>query len=457
MSLGDSVIVIANGLLLVVCVFLLIGSVYLTIKTRFVQIRFLPVLYQQVKKYFLQKSSSVETQYTISPFKALFTAMSTTIGISTIVGPVIAIKLGGPGALLGFLLTSFLGSAVTYVEVNLSVYYRKKMGNGRIMGGPMQYLKVILSPKSAIFYAGGCMILLLTWSAAQANQLAAILDSPSMGAWRVPSLYSAFFLSVFVFVALKGGVKRIGSLSVKMVPVMFVLFIGSSFWIIGKNLPFMGNILWTVCKSAVTPYALANGALVGGVISALRWGIFKGVQVTEAGVGTQTIPHSLAETKSPAEQGTLAMISTLCAGGVSFVSGCVALITNTWQDPSIPLGIGMVSASYQQYFSFAGVAIVAISAALFGFGTILGNSFNGNQCYNYLVQNGKQRYYLVSTVLMVFLGAIGDVKTVWSVVDIILAFLVVPHMTALILSVRKFPELFIAARKRKIGIEDAVL
>lgn len=449
MSIEELFFLLTDRLLFVVCIFLLAGSVYLTWKTRFVQVRFLPSLVRELCKHLFGKKEKVQSEHTISPFRALMTAMSTTLGISTIVGPVIAIQLGGPGALLGFLLASFLGSAVTYVEVNLSVLFRKRLDGGKVMGGAMQYVEALLSRKAAHFYAVCAVVLLLGWSAAQANQLAAILDSPSLGALRVPVIYSGLFLSLAIFFLLRSGVKRIGSMSAKMVPVMFFLYIGSSLWIVGMNFSQMGEVLAVVCKSFLHPYELASGVLVGGVVSALRWGVFKGIQVTEAGVGTQTIPHSLAETEDAHKQGTLAMLSTLAAGGVSFLSGCVALLTNTWQDSTLSLGMSMVSASYQQYFSFAGVAIVAISAFLFGLGTILGNSFNGSQCYGYLSRNKKPGFYLAAMSLMVFLGAIGEVKTVWGMVDVLMAFLVIPHMLALVLSTKKCPAIFAT------GLEEA--
>ncbi len=438
---------ITDPVLFAVCIFLLAGSVYITIKMRFIQIQLLPFLYSKLKNSF-SKEKSVEKEHTISPSKALFTAMSTTLGISTLVGPVIAIQLGGPGALLGFLLTAFFGSAATYVEVCLSVHYRKKQADGKIMGGPMQYLKQIFSARLAKWYALCCMILMMGWSAAQANQLAAVLDSPALGSFRIPVVYSGLVLVLVVILALKGGVKRIGSVSSKLVPIMFLLYIGSSLWIIALNIDQMGTILNTMWKAAFTPYAMATGSLVGGVVSAVRWGIFKGVSVTESGVGTQTIPHSMAETTDPRAQGSLAMLSTFSAGGVAFLSGCVALITNTWQDPSLSIGMSAVVASYEQYFSFAGVFIVAISAILFGLGTILGNGFNGSQCYGYLTENRKAGFYLLGTALMVFLGAIGEVRTVWSMVDVLLALIAVPHMAALLLSIHKTPELFLSKKEK---------
>ncbi|MBX9923567.1 MAG: alanine:cation symporter family protein [Rhabdochlamydiaceae bacterium] len=430
---------LADHLLFVMCVFILGSSIYLSIKTRFIQVRLLPLLLSHLKGCF-NKGNSSGSKHSLPPYKALFTAMSTTIGISSIVGPVIAIRLGGPGALLGFLLTAFFGSAATYLEVHLSVLYRKKLPDGRIMGGPMQYLSHLLSPRAAKWYAGCCMILMMVWSAAQANQLSAVLSSPSLGKWQISPIYSGMAVSILVGLTLLGGVRRVGSFSAKLVPVMFLLYLGSSFWIIGSNLDQLGKVFTDVFTSAFSPYALASGSLVGGTVAALRWGIFKGVNATEAGLGTQTIPHSLAETTDPRAQGALAMVSTFSAGALTFLSGCVALITQTWQDPSLPLGISMVTASYQQYFSVAGVVVVSIIAFLFGFGTILGNSFNGGQCYGYLTQNRKQRYYILMTLVMICLGSLGEVQMVWSLVDIVLCFMAVPHMFGLFKGVRLLKE-----------------
>lgn len=427
------------------CLFILGGSIYLTFKTRFVQMRFLSILVKMLRGSFTRQK--LESKYTIQPHKALFTAMSTTLGISTIVGPVIAINLGGPGALFGFLITAFFGAAATYTEVNLSVQFRKKLASGAIMGGPMQYLKTIFSPFAARWYALCGMILMMAWSGAQANQLSAVLNSPLLGSYRIPTVVTGIVVAIFALLTLLGGIKRIGSFSAKLVPFMFVLYIGSCLWIVLLNLDKFGAIFSQMFQATLFPYQMASGAVVGGVVLAFRWGIFKGTHTSEAGIGTQSIPHSMAETQNPEEQGSIAMLSTFTAGFVAFLSGSVALMTNTWQNPDLPLGISMVVASFQQYFSYIGIAIIAISALLFGFGTILGNSYNGLQCYSYLTNNRKTRYYLLLTTLMVFIGAISEVKIFWSYADLILAAMAVPHMAALV---------YYLYRKKEFGMKLAV-
>ncbi len=426
---------LTDHILFISSLFILIGCVYLSIKLRFVQFRVFSAFWNMLK----MKKNAEEGKYSILPHRALLTAMSTTLGIGTIVGPVIAIHLGGPGALIGFILTSFLGCAATFTEVHLSIQHRVKLESGQIMGGPMQYLKVVISPFAAKWYAVCGFILMTVWSCAQANQLAAILDSPLLDTYRIPSAVTGGVVALLVLFTLMGGIKRIGSFSSKLVPVMFALYVGSSLWIIGANYDKLYDIFGQIFHAALSPMAMASGTLVGGIMGAFRWGVFKGIQMSEAGVGTQSIPHSMAETKDPVGQATIAMISTFTAGLVAFISGSVVLVTETWQDPDLPLGISMVAAAYQQYFSSFGIIVVALSAMLFAFGTILGNSYNGSQCFEYLTKRRYTYYYFAATSLMVFLGSIADAKLVWSYSDLILAAIVLPHMAALILHVYKQP------------------
>lgn len=426
----------ANYLLFAVCVFILLGSIFITVKMRFVQLRCFPLLIQMLVSARVHKKEKISA-HTISPHTALFTAMSTTLGIGTIVAPVIAICLGGPGALFGFLFTAFFGSAATFAEVSLTLQYRKKLDSGVYMGGPMQYLRHLISPAAAKWYALCCLVLMMAWSGAQANQLSAILNSPLLGAYKIPIGWSAACIAILIFITLLGGIKRIGSFSSKCVPFMFILYVGSCLWIVCHNIDKIPGMFLEMFQSALSPRSFGTGITVGGIVSALRWGVFKGIQTSEAGVGTQAIPHSMAETRDPTIQATLAMLSTYTAGFVAFLSGCVALLTKTWQDPALPLGMSMVAASFSLYFSYFGVAIVVLSTLLFAFGTILGNSYNGSQCFGYLTENQKGRYYLFATAVMVFIGAVSEVKTIWSIVDIILACMAVPHMAALMFYAHK--------------------
>lgn len=418
------------------CIVILV-SLYLTIKTGFVQFRCLPNLI----KLFLVKEGK-EGEGTISSRRALLTAMSTTIGISTIVAPAIAIRLGGPGAVFGFIIATVLGAATSYAEVTFALQYRKQK-NGKVAGGPMQYLHDVFSPWLAKWYALFCGILMLVWSSAQANQVAELFHSSLMGEYAVPKWITGVLLAISVCIMLVGGIKWIASLSVRLVPMMFCVYVGTSLWIICLNLDKLPSIFSLIMHSCWQPQALGGGMVVGGLLSTLRWGALKALQGNEAGVGTQTFPHSTAETRSPRDQGILAMASTYGAGFVLLISSLTTLISGTWMNPQYSLGIDMVVGTYNQYFSYIGGIIVAVSALLFAFGTVLGNSYNGSQCFLYLTKGQSIILYYLMTCVMIVVGSIGSVQTVWSYIDIVLVLVLVPHVLAVFWMSRKEKEVLL--------------
>lgn len=418
-------------LLFVSAVMILIASIILSIRTRFVQFRLLPAMFKSIWFSLRNKKVNNQKTETVVAHRALFTAMSTTLGISTMISPVIAIHLGGPGALVGYVLTTLFGSAATYTEVSYAVRHRKRQSDGSIMGGPMQYLEALISKPLAQWYAFFCLLLMVAWSAGQSNQLAAILSSSHMADYAIPTPITGIVLAGFVLFVLLGGTKRVANVSAKLVPLMFTVYLGACLSIILMNVDKLPEIFSTVVNSFFAPYELAVGTLIGGVASSLRWGIFKGMHSNEAALGTQTIPNSMTEANAT-EQGVLAMASTYSAGFIAILSGTVALITETWQSTTIPLGIDMVAASFEQYFSFFGFAIVALSSALFGIGTCIGNSYNGCHCFEYLTNRRFRKGYFIACALFVFLGSISTVTVFWAWSDVVIALVAVPHALSLV-------------------------
>lgn len=408
------------------------ASLLLSFKTRFIQFRKIPYMLRLFFSLIFKRHSEEEGPSTVRAHKALFTAMSTTIGISTIVSPFIAMRLGGPGAILGFLLATFLGAAVNFTEVTFALSYRKKHSNKEIAGGPMQYLHDEIRPFVAKWYAFFTFLLMMGWSAAQANQLGSILSSSQLGSLTVPAWVTGLFLALAIVSILLGGIKRIANLASKLVPLMFFLYVGSALWIIAANLEKLPDIVQMVFASAFAPQAFGSGVVVGGIVSAFRWGVFKSLQSNEAGVGTQTIPHSMAETDDPAQQGILSMIATYSAGFICILSSLVALMTESWLNPNLSLGIDMVAYSFHSYFAQIGLIIVSLSAFLFAFTTILGNSFNGSQCFVYLTKNKYITAYYIATGFLVFAGTIADVAPLWAAIDFMLVPVLVPHILSIV-------------------------
>lgn len=402
-------------------VLMLVVSILITVKTRFVQFRKIPSMFR------LLFHPQLEGHQTVQSRRALFTAMSTTLGLSTIVAPVIAIRMGGPGVVVGFLLASFLGAALNYAEVTNAIRFRK-IKESHIEGGPMCYL----TPFWAKWYALFASLLMMAWSSAQANQLSAMLSSPLLGNYAIPKWGTGAFLAVVVTLILIGGIKRISSVSAKLVPTMFFLYVGASLWIVAMNAAQLPAVFHQIWSSCFHPQAFGTGALIGGVVSAFRWGMMKGLQGSEAGIGTQAIPHSMAEAKSAEEQGILSMVSTYTAGILLVLSSLVTLLTGNWLDTTLPVGISMVAATFQHYFSYIGLGIVAMSSLLFAFGTILGNSFNGSQCFLYLTKRRYLKVFYIGSAALVLYGSLANTTTLWGNIDYVLAPLMVPHMIVLL-------------------------
>jgi AGCS family alanine or glycine:cation symporter len=415
--------------ILFMCAIVILGaSIVISLKTGFIQFRALPYL---AKSFFTRKKGECCAK-TVLPHKALWTAMSTTVGLGTMISPVIAIRLGGPGALLGYFLCMLFGSAATFVEVASAVAHRKRFADGSISGGPMPYLEALISPKLATWYAVFCMTLMAAWSGAQANQLAAIMASPLMGSWAVPHALTGIVVAICVLILLVGGIKWIAEFSEKVVPVIFVIYIGACLWIIGHNLDRLPAVFSSIFSSCLTPQQFATGTIVGGIAESLRWGIFKGVHSTEAGLGTQTMPHSMAATQDPFAQGMLGMCSIFSAGLLAILGGIVALISGTWLDPALEVGITMVARSFQIYFPLCGNAIIIILAFKFAFGTILGNCFNGSCCFSYLTRGRYLRGYFLIVTVMTFVGAICKMTLFWATADLVIAAVAIPHVLSLV-------------------------
>lgn len=410
---------------------ILLGSIIITFKTRFVQIRMFP----KMLRLFLKSPKKNENgdEQTIQSRNALFTAISTSIGIGNIVGPIIAIKLGGPGALLGFMIAVFFGAATIFTEVTLAVAYRTPLKDGGFAGGPMQYLKKAFHPALGKFYGFTVAILLLAWSTNQANTLADILQT-----YSVPTYATGLFLAILTLIYLIGGIKKIGQLSSKIVPVMFVMFCTISLWIIFINASKIPEVISLIFKSAFTAKAL-SGASIGLL---LRWAIAKGTQASEGGVGTATIPHSMAKVKIPTDQGILAMLSTYSVGFVCTLSGFVVLLTETYKGDT-PLGISMLAKSFAMHTPYhIGSVVLVICTFLFALGSIIGNSYNGSQGFLHVTKNRFVNLYYLAMGVIIFFGSIFPVEFVWSVVDFFVIPVALINISAVVILLFKRKDLF---------------
>lgn len=402
---------------------LLSGSIILSFRTRFIQIRAIPRMFSLLWKSFF---STEHSNYTIKAHKALFTAMSTTIGMSNIIGPLVAIGFSGPGALIGYVLATIFGAASTFTEVTFALKYKDPAPLADRVGGPMHYLKKVFPTHIASLYAFMGTLLLIAWSGAQSNALATMLVP-----YHVQPAYTGVFLAVLTVFILLGGIKRVGAVAETLVPVMFVLYSSAMFWIIGSNADKLGATFRLIINGAFQPSALGGGIAIGALMHALRWGLAKGFTANESGLGTATVPHSMAEAENAVDQGILSVVSVFSNGILCLLSGIAILITNSHLAYGSD-GIAVITNMFAHYFPYAGPLILLISTFLFVVSTIIGNSYNGSQFYQYLL--GKRFLYVYHTLcaISIFASSIMPLNLVWEQIDILVAPIALIHIIGIV-------------------------
>jgi AGCS family alanine or glycine:cation symporter len=368
------------------------------------------------------------TEHTIKAHRALFTAMATTFGIGNIVAPIVAIGFGGPGALIGFILASFFGAATAFTEVSLALSYRKKLPDGTIMGGPMQYLKVALGPMFASLYAIAGCIMLVSWSGKQTNTLAVLLKM-----YNIPTYITGLVIVILTATILMRGIKLIGNIAAKLIPLMFIFYSGSMLYILFLHIHNLPNAIKLIFQSAFTPHALAGAGVGLGLQKALQWGLSEATFTNESGVGTITIPHSMSATTSPVDQGILSMVSVYTSGFLALLSGLAVISSGIWLSPHADFDITLISNLLYNHFSFIGPIILLVAVILFAFTSILGNSYNGSQCFLYATKNRWLTRYYGLIAIIIFTCAILDVKTIWSLGAYFIVPVAIPNVIGIVI------------------------
>ena len=373
-------------------------------------------------------SKNKTTKHTIKAHRALFTAMATTFGIGNIVAPIVAIGFGGPGALVGFVLASFFGAATAFTEVSLAISYRKKLPDGTIMGGPMQYLKAGMGPFFASLYAIAGCIMLVSWSGKQTNTLAVLLKM-----YNIPTYITGIVVVILTSFVLMQGIKLIGNIAGKLIPLMFILYSSSLLYILFLHIHNLPHAIKVVFQSAFTPQALAGAGVGLGLQKAMQWGLSEATFSNEAGVGTITIPHSMAATTSPVDQGILSMISVYTSGFLALLSGLTIISSGIWLSPNADFDITLISNLLYNHFSAAGPIILLVAVILFAFTSILGNSYNGSQCFLYATKNRWITRYYGLIAIIIFTCAILDVKTIWSLGAYFIVPVAIPNVIGIVI------------------------
>jgi len=374
----------------------------------------------------------------ITPFQAVSTALSSTMGVGTIAGTVTAIVVGGPGAVFWMWIVGFFGITTKFSETVLAVHFRTVNEKGEILSGPFAYMEKGLKQKwvAVIFSIFGAIAAFGIGNMVQANNVAGAMEA-TFGFNR---LWVGIIAAVIIAAILVGGIKSIGRAVGVIIPFMGIAIFILSLTIIFQNVTGVPQAFYYIFTNAFSVSGAVGGAAGAGIQYALRLGLQRGVFSNEAGLGSAPIGYAAAQTDHPVKQGFWAAFEVfLDTHVVCTLVALVVLITvpMTIIDPGSGAwsGAELLIYSYNQSFlgAFGGQAM-AVILALFGFSTVLGWAFYGEKCVEYLAGSTKFNlpYRMLAPIALVF-GATGGASLIWAMADTMNAFMALPNVISVLL------------------------
>ena len=367
----------------------------------------------------------------ISPFNALMTSLSATIGTGNLVGVATAVSIGGPGALFWMWCTALVGMATKYSEAVLAVEYRETDELGRKVGGPMYYIRNGLGKNWAwlgvLFAIFGALAGFGIGNSVQANSVADALRS----SFAVPEWITGLVLAVLAGSVLLGGIKRIATVAGRLVPLMAGLYLVTALVILVVHVADIPAAFVTIVESAFNPPAAQGGFAGATLMLAIKMGVARGIFSNEAGLGSAPIAHAAAETNSPVRQGTIAMLGTFIDTIViCTLTGLVLTVTGAWYSDAS--GAAVTTNAFGSVFDH-GDKVVAVSLSLFAFTTILGWSYYGERCAEFLFGVKVIMPFRILWVAAIYVGAVIHLDKVWTIADTLNGMMAIPNLIGLLL------------------------
>ena len=410
-----------------VMLILLLGTgVFLSIGLRGITITRIPYAFGQLLK---GRKGSGEGE--ISPFNALMTALSSTVGTGNIAGVATAIGIGGPGALFWMWCTALVGMATKYAEAVLAVNYRETDAAGKKVGGPMYYIKNGLGkrwrPLAFLFALFGSLAGFGLANTVQSNTVSQIL----LNNFDIPTMLSGLVMALMVALVLLGGIVRIAKVAGRVVPLMTMIYLLATLIILVMHLSEIPAALALIVDSAFNGSAATGGFAGATVMLALRMGVSRGIFSNESGLGSAPIAHAAAETNSPVRQGTIAMLGTFIDTLIiCTMTGLVLIVSGVWT--SDLQGAAMTLMVFDSTLPFGG-NILSLCIALFAFTTMLGWSYYGERCAQFLLGPKVVLPFRILWVIGVFIGTQMSLGLVWKMSDALNGMMAIPNLLALLL------------------------
>jgi len=411
------------------------GGIFFTLYSRFTPFRF----FRHGIKILLGQYDNPQDPGDLTHFQALSTALASTVGMGNISGVAVAISMGGPGALFWMWVSAFVGMSTKFFTCTLSIMFRGKDDRGDVQGGPMYVIETALGKKFkalAILFstAGliGCLPLF------QANQLTQIIRDEiwKNNGWFTDSVLTGNLVvgipvAVLVALVIFGGIKRIGYVASRLVPLMVSLYLLAGIFIMVTNLEHIPDILALIFSDAFSGKAAAGGVVGSVIITGVRRASFS----NEAGLGTEAMAHGAAKTREPVREGLVAMlgpfIDTIV---VCSITGIVILLSGLWQGDETS-GVTLTTMAFSQELGSIGKSLLLICVFIFSLTTMFGQSYYGSKCIGYLFGTRWQQKYNLFYVIAVIFGAVVSLNVVINIIDGVYALMAIPTMvSALLLS-----------------------
>ena len=434
----------------------------LSVRTGFLQIRKFPFALKTTIGRMFHKKEAADGAMT--PFQAVCTALAGTVGTGNIAGVAGAIAIGGPGAVFWMWCSALLGMCTKYAEVTLAVHYRERSATGEWIGGPMYYIKNGLGKRwqwLAILYAlFGTLTVFGTGNATQVNTITTAINTAFMQFHLVSdafvptlNLIIGIFCAMLVAMVLLGGIKRIGSVSEKLVPFMALFYVVLALGVVVINYRRFPAVLASIVGGAFDPQAFTGGA-IGSIFLSMQKGVSRGIFSNEAGLGTGSIAHACADTRKPVKQGMFGIFEVFADTIVICTLTAMVILCS-----GVPVGYGSAAGAELTISGFTATyggwssIFTAVALCCFAFSTIIGWGLYGSRCIEFLFHTDKVvGPFLVVYSFVSILGATVDLGLLWSIADTFNGLMSIPNLIALLLlsgTVAKLTKEFFAGEGAK--------
>ena len=434
----------------------------LSVRTGFLQIRKFPyAIRTTIGRIFRRKDAS---DGAMTPFQAVCTALAATVGTGNIAGVAGAIAIGGPGAVFWMWCSALLGMCTKFAEVTLAVHFRERNKNGELVGGPMYYIKNGLGSRwqflAVLYSLFGVLTVFGTGNATQVNTIVTAIDSALLatgsglnGILPTLNLIVGVVVAMMVAMVLLGGVKRIGSVTEKLVPFMALFYIVLALGVVALNYRRFPAVLASIVGGAFDPQAVTGGA-IGSVFLSMQKGVSRGIFSNEAGLGTGSIAHACADTHKPVKQGMFGIFEVFADTIVICTLTAMVILCS-----GVPVGYGSAAGAELTISGFTATyggwssVFTAVALCCFAFSTIIGWGLYGSRCIEFLFQTDKVvGPFLVVYSFVSILGATVDLGLLWSIADTFNGLMSIPNLIALLLlsgTVAKLTKEFFAGEGAK--------